>query len=84
VYSKDSGSLIRVPYSKQEVSIAYGIKKIEKYAFFSCSMIRKVEIPDGTEIIGDGAFCKCTGLVSVEIPSSVRKMGGPFFMSVAI
>lgn len=53
------------------LSIPYGIKSINDYAFVSCRGLINVTIPSSVESIGAGAFAGCNNLPSVTIPPSV-------------
>ena len=44
-------------------------------AFYECSILTSVVIPDGVTTIGDWAFDKCTSLTSITIPYSVTTIG---------
>ena len=44
-------------------------------AFYLCTNLTSVTIPNGVLAIGDMAFASCSNLVSVRIPSSVVQMG---------
>ena len=44
-------------------------------AFWDCTSLTSVIIPDGVTSIGDCAFYNCTDLTSVEIPDSVTSIG---------
>ena len=52
-----------------------GVKKIETGAFFGCTGLTSITIPDGVTEIGDGAFKGCTGLTSITIPDTVAEIG---------
>lgn len=58
-----------------------GIKYIPDYAFYGCSGLTSVVIPEGAKVIGSNAFCGCKSLVSVNIPSSVTAIGAAAFCS---
>jgi len=43
-------------------------------AFWGCSVLTSIVIPDSVVDIEDYAFYRCTGLISVVIPDSVTNM----------
>lgn len=59
-----------------EVSAAdlNGISKIRDYAFYKCSKLTSVEIPNSVTSIGKEAFCECSGLTSITIPDGVTSI----------
>ncbi|MBQ3634004.1 MAG: leucine-rich repeat domain-containing protein [Bacteroidales bacterium] len=62
-----------------EYIVPEGTKEIGKYAFSSCSGMKRVVIPEGVEKIGEMAFYDCWDLESVEIPSTVSEIDGSAF-----
>ena len=56
-----------------------GVTKIGVSAFFGCTSIESVTIPNGVEKIGQSAFANCTSLASVGIPSGVKEIGEAAF-----
>jgi len=55
-----------------------GIIFIGDYAFYYCTGLTSVTIPDSAISIGSAAFSGCTGLTSVTIPDSVISIGDAF------
>ena len=59
----------------REATISNGITHIGTFAFFGCTSLVSVEIPDSVTVIGGGAFYFCTRLTSITIPDSVTSIG---------
>ena len=55
------------------------VTSIGKYAFYNCTSLTSVTIPDSTASIGENAFALCKGLTSVTIPDSVTSIGESAF-----
>ncbi len=55
------------------------ILEIGEYAFWSCSKITGVRIPDGVTKIGDSAFWGCTGLTEMVLPNALLSVGRAVF-----
>ncbi|MBR2970614.1 MAG: leucine-rich repeat domain-containing protein [Clostridia bacterium] len=62
-----------VPTSLKTVIITGG--NIRSRAFYNCSSLTNITIPDSVTSIGDSAFESCSSLVSITIPDSVTSMG---------
>ena len=57
----------------------YQVEAIGDYAFFYCSSLTSITIPEGVTSIGEGAFNGCSSLTSITIPEGVREIGRQAF-----
>ena len=57
------------------------VRSIGKGAFFECSRLKSISIPESVIIIGDNAFSSCKGLTSVILPESITDIGNYAFDS---
>ena len=55
------------------------VTSIGEAAFFGCTSLTSITIPDSVTSIGEEAFYKCTSLTSVTIPNSVISIGNKAF-----
>ena len=58
-----------------------GYTSIEESAFYDCSCLTSIELPNSITSIGYGAFAYCISLTSVTIGNSVTSIGGRAFYS---
>lgn len=63
------------------VKIASGIETISPKAFWKCTLLTNIEIPDTVTSIGEFAFYNCSGLENVELPDSITTIGDKAFIN---
>ncbi|MBE5791065.1 MAG: hypothetical protein E7322_02775 [Clostridiales bacterium] len=56
------------------------VNSIRHHAFYECTTMKSITIPEGVTIIGEYAFWKCSNLKSVIIPEGVTKIESYAFM----
>ena len=79
-YSKDGKKLLgRTNWKSMNYMIKQGTRSICDEAFWCCSSLQSVTIPDSVTSIGDEAFWCCSSLQSVTIPGSVTSIGNSAF-----
>jgi len=66
-----------IPTSLKSVTVTGG--KILYGAFYNCTGLQSITIPDSVTSIGDDAFYYCTSLTSITIPDSVTSIGSSAF-----
>ena len=86
VYHSNGNCLINTAYKtlilgcKNSVIPSDGsVKSIGERAFYGCTGLTSINIPDSVTSIGDSAFYGCTGLTSITIPDSVTSIGSSAF-----
>ena len=55
------------------------VTSIGEFAFYECSELTSITIPNGVTSIGESAFYGCSGLTSITIPDSVTSIGSYAF-----
>ena len=76
-YAKSVTIPTRVTYNGK----TYSVTSIGVEAFFLCSSLTSIEIPNSVTSIGCMAFSSCSSLTSIEIPNSVTSIGDGAFVS---
>ena len=75
-----SGDVV-IPSSVTNNGTTYSVTSIGDYAFYLCSGLTSVTIPNSVTSIADYAFEGCSSLTSVTIPNSVTSIGKWAFIS---
>ena len=78
-WSNDYTGNIVIPESVNYHGKTYSVTTIGSYAFYGCSGLTSVTIPNSVTEIGEWAFYGCSGLTSVTIPNSVTTIGSYAF-----
>ena len=78
IYNYPTGNLI-IPSSVTNGGNTYNVTSIGNFAFYYCSGLTSVTIPNSVTSIGGAAFDGCSGLTSVTIGNSVTSIGGAAF-----
>ena len=73
-----SGEVV-IPESVEFKGISHSVTSIGQRAFYRCSGLTSVTIPNSVTSIGDEAFSGCSGLTSVTIGNSVTSIGAEAF-----
>ena len=63
----------------REATISNGITNIGTFAFYGCTSLVSVEIPDSVVTIGQSSFSGCVSLDSITLPDSVIEIGSDSF-----
>ena len=71
---KDCEKLSRVEFCEGS-----RLERIEKYAFYCCSSLRSICLPEGLKCIGERCFFR-SGVEEITIPSSVTTIEGEAFL----
>lgn len=79
-YSKDWKRLLKAPESLSgKYTIRKGVKVIGNSAFWLCSSLTNINIPNSVTNIGYEAFCLCKSLTCIYIPDSVTTIDSGAF-----
>ena len=68
-------------YQIYKVVLEAGVTTIGKYAFYDCSSLTSITIPNSVSRIGEWAFYDCSSLTSVAIPEGVTGVAPYTFYS---
>ena len=80
-YDDEYYGSVSIPGKVTYEGSVYRVTSIGSYAFYNCSGLTSVVIPNSVTSIGKSAFYGCSGLTSVMIPNSVTSIGESAFES---
>ena len=69
---------VSIPSSVTIEGSTFSVTSIGNSAFYNCSSLTSIEIPNSVTSIGNWAFYGCSSLTSVEIPNSITSIGRAF------
>ena len=78
-YDNEYSGSVSIPSSITYNAETYSVTSIGGGAFYDCSGLTEVTIPNSVTSIGSSAFSGCWGLTSVTIPNSVTFIGSGTF-----
>ena len=78
-YVSDYSGNVTIPNTVTYNGTTYSVTSIGNFAFYGCSGLTSVTIPNSVTSIGNSAFSGCNGLTSVAIPNSVTSIGNYAF-----
>ncbi len=72
---------VTIPATATDGTTTYSVTAIGISAFYNCTGLTSVTIPNSVTAIGNSAFKDCSGLTSVTIPNSVTAIGTNAFQN---
>ena len=72
-YNSYNGSVV-IPESVTYNGVTYSVTSIGNSAFYDCTGLTSITIPNSVTSIGNSAFYNCSGLTSITIPNSVTSI----------
>ncbi len=78
----DGLTSVTIPTTVTYNGTIYSVTSIGEFAFYYCTGLTSITIPNSVTSIGAGAFEGCTGLTSVTIPESVTSISWSAFSNV--
>lgn len=62
-------------YSTIEIdNVSYNVREIENMAFYECSSLKEINIPNSINVIGSRVFAGCKFLEKVNLPNSINEI----------
>ena len=80
-YANYSMTTANIPETVTYEGTNYNVTSIDRYAFWNCSSLTSVNIPNSVTSIGKEAFYYCTGLESINLSDNITSIGRNCFDS---
>ena len=80
-YDNEYTGAVVIPSEVTYYGEKYSVTSIGEFAFYGCSNLTSVTIPNSVTSISQQAFSGCSGLTSITIPNSVTSIGERAFSS---
>ena len=74
-YTSDYKGDIIIPQNVLYDAVQYQVESIGDHAFYNCTELTSVTIPNSVTSIGNSAFYYCSGLISINLPNSMVTIG---------
>lgn len=78
-YAEAENENLVIPAVFEDNGVWYRVIRIDGSAFWRCTMLTSIAIPDSVTSIGEYAFYGCIGLTNIVIPDSVTSIGPAAF-----
>ncbi len=81
IFDGEDGDYILTYYLGNETNLVLPDNYMEQsyrigdYAFYGCSSLTSIDLPDGLTSIGYAAFYKCSSLTSIDLPDGLTSIG---------
>ena len=79
VYSADGVDLVAVPQAIESLEISKEAKYIQEYAFYGCTGLTSLYIPDNIVYLSGGALRNTTRLVDLRLPQGMEDISWGVF-----
>ena len=73
-YSNEYSGAVTIPSTVTYNSKSYSVTSIGNYAFYECSSLTTIILPEGVTSIGERAFSGCSSLTSITLPDGMTSI----------
>ena len=69
-----------IPATVTNNGTTYSVTSIGEWAFYTCSSLTSITLPNSVTSIGEYAFYQCSSLTSITLPNSIKSIGTDAFL----